>query len=60
MENTPMAINTIIGYLGDIVSEILSELTDLVTAITSNPLILMFVIFGFIGTVIGVFKRIIN
>ena len=55
----PMTMAAILGNIGDIVTEILSELTKVVTTITSNPLLLLFVIFGFVGTCVGMFKRII-
>ena len=54
-----MTMAAILGNIGDIVTEILSELTKVVTTITSNPLLLLFVIFGFVGTCVGMFKRII-
>lgn len=52
-----MTISTIIGFIGDMVTGMITWLGQVVTAVTSNPLILMFVIWGFIGTAVGVFKR---
>lgn len=52
-----MTISTIIGFIGEMVTGMITWLGQVVTAVTSNPLILMFVIWGFIGTAVGVFKR---
>lgn len=52
-----VTLSTLLTDIGSIVSAALGWVTDVVSAITGNPLILLFVIFGFVGTGIGIFKR---
>lgn len=52
-----VTLSTLLTDIGSIVTAALGWVTDVVSAITGNPLILLFVIFGFVGTGIGIFKR---
>lgn len=53
-------ITSIIGTLGENASGAVSWIGQYVTAIVSNPLLLFFVVFGFVGTGIGLIHRIIR
>ena len=59
---TPAAgtLAAIIGDIGKIVTAGVSWLGSFVGAITDNPLILMFVIMGFVGLGVGLIKRLIR
>lgn len=50
----------IIQNVTDLVNASIDWITSYVGVITGQPLILMFVIFGFIGTGIGLIKRLIR
>lgn len=51
---------TIIGQAGDIVTEALGWVTETVTTITSNPLIMTFVLVAFVGLGVGLIRRMIH
>ena len=59
---TPTAgsIASIVGDIGSIVTGAVSWVGSFVGAITSNPLILMFVIIGFVGLGVGLVKRLMR
>lgn len=59
MESTT-TVATIVGNAGDIVTKGLSWVTQVVGLVTSNPLLLMFVILPLVGLGIGLFRRLIN
>lgn len=48
---------TIIGQAGDIVTESLSWVGEVVTTITGSPLILTFVLVAFVGLGVGLLRR---
>lgn len=58
MEGVTMA--TILTAVSSIVTEAISWITSFVGAITANPLIELFVLFGLIGTGIGLIGRLIR
>lgn len=49
-----------IGQAGDIVTESLSWVSETVTTMTSNPLILCFVLVAFVGLGVGLIRRMIH
>lgn len=51
------SLASIIGDIGKIVTGSVSWVGSFVGAITDNPLILMFVIMGFVGLGVGLIKR---
>lgn len=51
------SLAAIIGDIGKIVTGSVSWVGSFVGAITDNPLILMFVIIGFVGLGVGLIKR---
>lgn len=51
---------SIIGDVGSLVTAAVSWIGSFVGAITGNPLILMFVIVGFVGLGVGLIKRLIR
>lgn len=56
-------MTTMSGILGNITSIVSSSVTwagQFVTFITSNPLVLLCVLIVFIGTGIGILKRVMN
>lgn len=59
---TPAAatVATIIGQAGDIVTEALGWVTETVTTMTTNPLILTFVLVSFVGLGVGLIRRMIR
>lgn len=59
---TPTAgtLAAIIGDIGKIVTAGVSWVGSFVGAITDNPLILMFVIMGFVGLGVGLIKRLMR
>lgn len=59
---TPTAgtLAAIISDIGSLVTGSVSWIGSFVGAITSNPLILMFVIVGFVGLGVGLIKRLIR
>ena len=54
---TAGTLAAIIGDIGKIVTAAVSWVGSFVGAITDNPLILMFVIVGFVGLGVGLIKR---
>lgn len=50
----------ILGTVTDIVTAAIGWIGQYVTLITNNPLLLMFVVVGFIGLGIGLIRRIIG
>lgn len=55
-----VTIATILTNVGEIVTSGISWVGDFAGAITSNPLILMFVITSFVGLGVGLIKRLIR
>lgn len=49
-----------ISTIGDIVTAAVGWMGDAATAITGNPLALLFILLPLMGVGIGLFKRIIN
>lgn len=49
-----------IGLAGDIVTEALSWVTESVTTMTENPLIMTFVLVAFVGLGVGMIRRMIR
>lgn len=62
VRTTPAAttVATIIGYAGDIVTESLTWVTETVTTMSNNPLILTFVLVAFVGLGVGLIRRMIR
>lgn len=62
MGDTPATVTvaTIMGNVTSIVTEAIKWVGSFVGVITSNPLLLMFVIVGFVGLGVGLIKRIIR
>ena len=62
LTSTPAAgsLAAIISDIGSIVTGAVSWVGSFVGAITDNPLILMFVIVGFVGLGVGLIKRLIR
>ena len=54
------SVATIIGQAGDIVTEALGWVTETVTTITNNPLIMTFVLVAFVGLGVGLIRRMIR
>lgn len=54
------SLAAIIGDIGKIVTAGVTWVGSFVGAITDNPLILMFVIVGFVGLGVGLIKRLIR
>lgn len=55
-----MAISDILTQVTAIVTASVGWIGQFVDSITDNPILLMFVIFGFIGTGVGLISRIIK
>lgn len=53
-------ISSIMGNAGEIVTAGLGWIGDVVSTVTGNPLILLFVILPLVGLGIGLFRRLIN
>ncbi len=62
MEPTPTAMDALITNVGKVVTAGMNWLGDAVTAVTAsgNELLLLFVTVGFIGTGIGLMRRLIG
>ena len=60
LTGTAVSVGTLVGNAGDIVTTGLSWVGNVVTTVTSNPLILLFVILPLVGLGIGLFRRLIN
>lgn len=56
-EATTVTIATIVGNVSTFVTEAVKWVGSFVGAITSNPLLLMFVIVAFVGLGVGLIKR---
>lgn len=56
-ESTAITMADILTSITSIVTSAISWLTQVVTAVTSQPILLLFVVFGFVGTGIGIFRR---
>lgn len=54
------SMDAILASAGSMVTEALSWVGEVVTTITGNPLLLMFVVLPLIGLGVGLVKRIIN
>lgn len=59
-ETTAVTIATIVGNVTTLVTEAIKWVGSFVGAITSNPLLLMFVIIAFVGLGVGLLKRLIR
>lgn len=59
-QETPVAIATILTNVSSLVTESIKWVGSFVGAITSNPLILMFVIVAFVGLGVGLINRLIR
>ena len=55
-----MTIATLMSNAGEIVTAGLGWISNVVSTVTSNPLILMFVILPLVGLGVGLFRRLIN
>lgn len=51
---------TYLGYISDIVTAAVGWMGEAATAITGNPLALLFILLPLMGAGIGLFRRIIN
>lgn len=60
MQETTVTIATIVGNVTTLVTEAIKWVGSFVGAITSNPLLLMFVIIAFVGLGVGLIKRLIR
>lgn len=54
------SVATIIGQAGDIVTEALGWVTETVTTISNNPLIMTFILVAFVGLGVGLIRRMIR
>lgn len=59
-QDTPVAIATILSNVSALVTEAIKWVGSFVGAITSNPLILMFVIVAFVGLGVGLIRRLVR
>lgn len=59
-EPTAVTVATIASNVSSIVTEAVKWVGSFVGAITSNPLILMFVIIAFVGLGVGLIKRLVR
>lgn len=59
-EVTTMAISELLSNAGDIVTSALSWVTQVVSTITSNPLLLLFVILALVGLGVGLVARLLH
>lgn len=55
-----VTVATLVGNAGDIVTAALGWVGSTVSTVTSNPLILLFVILPLVGLGVGLFRRLIN
>lgn len=60
MQETTVTIATIVGNVTTLVTEAIKWVGSFVDAITSNPLLLMFVIVAFVGLGVGLIKRLVR
>lgn len=59
-EPTTVTIATIVSNVTTLVTEAIKWVGSFVGAITSNPLLLMFVIIAFVGLGVGLIKRLVR
>lgn len=59
-EPTTITVATIVGNVSTFVAEAVKWVGSFVGAITSNPLILTFVIVAFVGLGVGLIKRLVR
>lgn len=59
-ETTTVTIATILTNVSSLVTEAVKWVGSFVGVITSNPLLLMFVIIAFVGLGVGLIKRLIR
>lgn len=57
---TAITISSILGNVTDFVTAAIGWVGSFVTAITSNPLLLVFVIVSFVGLGVGLLRRLIR
>lgn len=57
MSSAAVTVASVIGEAGDIVTEAYSWVTETVTLIQSSPIILTFVLVAFVGTGVGLIRR---
>lgn len=60
MESTAMTMSELMTAIGTIVTNAITWMGNFVTFITSNPLVLAFVIVSFVGLGIGLLMRLIR
>lgn len=60
MQTTTSTVSGLVGEVSTIVTGAVGWIGDYVGAITSNPLILMFVIVAFVGLGVGLIRRLIG
>ena len=60
MQEPTVTIATILSNVSSLVTEAVKWVASFVGAITSNPLILMFVIVAFVGLGVGLIKRLVR
>lgn len=60
MESAAVTISTIVSDVGKVVTAAVGWIGQFSTAITSNPLIEMFVITAFVGLGVGLIRRLIR
>lgn len=59
-EAAAVTISTIVGNVTTLVTEAIKWVGSYVGVITSNPLLLMFVIVAFVGLGVGLIKRLVR
>ena len=59
-EPTAVTVATIVGNVSTLVTEAVKWVGSFVGAITSNPLILTFVVVAFVGLGVGLIKRLVR
>lgn len=60
MQEPTVTIATIVGNVSTLVTESIKWVGSFVGVITSNPLLLMFVIVAFVGLGVGLIKRLVR
>ena len=60
MEPTAMTLTQIIAALTEIFTAVIGYVGTVATTITSNPLLLIFVLIPIIGLGVGLFRRLLN
>lgn len=54
------SMSDILSVVTSLVTQAITWMTSFITAITANPLLLLFVLVGFVGMGVGLIKRIIR